>query len=66
MNRFEEKLDEQNEKIIEVQSKTVTQNNALQKLVIKCNDNEQYKNIIFVRAYVPMVLNIMEIMMLML
>ena len=66
MNRFEEKLDEQNEKIIEVQSKTATQNNALQKLFIKCNDNEQYNNIVFVRAYIPMVLNIMKIMMLML
>ena len=42
VKRFEEKLDEQNAKIIELQSKIVIQDNALQGLEIKCDDNEQY------------------------
>ena len=42
MKRFEEKLDEQNAKIIELQSKIAIQDNALQRLEIKCDDNEQY------------------------
>ena len=42
VKRFEEKLDEQNAKIIEVQSKIAIQDNALQKLEIKFGDNEQY------------------------
>ena len=42
MKRFEEKLDEQNAKIIELQSKIAIQDNALQKLEIKCDDNENY------------------------
>ena len=41
MKRFEEKLDEQNAKIIELQSKIAIQDNALQRLEIKCDDNEQ-------------------------
>ena len=40
--RFEETLDEQNAKIIELQSKIAIQDNALQRLEIKCDDNEQY------------------------
>ena len=42
VKRFEEKLDEQNAKIIELQSKIAIQDNALQGLEIKCDDNEQY------------------------
>ena len=42
VKRFEEKLDEQNAKIIELQSKIAIQDNALQRLEIKCDDNEQY------------------------
>ena len=42
MKRFEEKLDEQNAKIIKLQSKIAIQDNALQRLEIKCDDNEQY------------------------
>ena len=41
MKRFEEKLDEQNAKIIEFQSKIEIQDNAIQWLEIKCDDNEQ-------------------------
>ena len=40
MKRFEEKLDEQNVKIIELQSKIAIQDNALQRLEIKCDNNE--------------------------
>ena len=42
MKRFEEKLDEQNAKIIELQSKIAIQDNGLQRLEIKCDNNEQY------------------------
>ena len=42
VKRFEEKLDEQNAKIIELQSKIAIQDNAPQRLEIKCDDNEQY------------------------
>ena len=41
VKRFEEKLDEQNPKIIELQSKIGIQNNALQRFEIKWDDNEQ-------------------------
>ena len=40
--RFEEKLDEQNGKIIELQSEIAIQDNALQRFETKCDDNEQY------------------------
>ena len=40
VKRFEEKFDEQNAKIIELQSKIAIQDNALHKLEIKCDDNE--------------------------
>ena len=40
LERFEEKLDEQNAKIRKLQSKTAIQVNALQKLEIKCDENE--------------------------
>ena len=49
VNRFKEKLDEQNAKIIELQSKTAIQDNALQKLETKCDDNEQYDCRLFIR-----------------
>ena len=42
VKRSEEKLDEQNAKIMELQSKIAIQDNALQSLEIKCDDNEQY------------------------
>ena len=42
MKRFEEKLGEQNAKIIQLQSKIPIQNNALQQLEIKCDNNDQY------------------------
>ena len=42
MKRFEEKLDEQKAKIKELQSEIAIQDKALQKLEIKCDDNEQY------------------------
>ena len=40
--RFEEKLDEQNPNIIQLQSKFPIRDNALQKLEIICDNNEQY------------------------
>ena len=43
MKRFKEKLDDQSVKIIELQSKIAIQDNALQKLEIKYDDNEQYR-----------------------
>ena len=42
VKRSEEKLDEQNAKIMELQSKVAIQDNALQSLEVKCDDNEQY------------------------
>ena len=41
VKRLEEKLDEQNAKIIELQSTIAIQDNALQRLEIKCDDNKQ-------------------------
>ena len=45
VKRFEEKLGEQNAEIIELQSKLAIQDNALQRLEIKCNDNEEYSGV---------------------
>ena len=42
VKRFEEKLDERSAKKIDLQSNIVIQDNALQKLEIKCDDTEQY------------------------
>ena len=42
VKRFDEKLDEQNAKVIGLQSKVAIQDNALQKFEIKCEENEQY------------------------
>ena len=42
VKRFEEKLDEQNAKVIGLQSKIAIRDNALQKFEIKCEENEQY------------------------
>ena len=42
MKRFDKKLDKQNTKIIELQTKIAIQGNALQKFEIKSDDNEQY------------------------
>ena len=51
MKRFEEKFDEQNAKIIEIQSKIAIQDNPLHKLEIKCDDNEQYSRRSCIRIY---------------
>ena len=53
VKRFEEKLDELNAKIIELQSKIAIQHNALQRLEM-------------VRVYASMVFNIMKMMILVL
>ena len=42
VKRFEEKLDEQNAKTIELQSIIAIQDNALQRLEIRSDDSEQY------------------------
>ena len=63
MKRSEEKLDEQNAKIIQLQSKIAIQYNALQKLEIKCDDNDQYGHC---WCNVSMVFNIMNMMILVL
>ena len=42
VKRFEEKLDEQNAKTIELQSIIPIQDNALQRLEIRSDDSEQY------------------------
>ena len=64
VKRFEEKLDEQNgEKIIELQSKIAIQDNALQRLEIKCDDKEQY---VRRSCIASMVFNIMKMMILVL
>ena len=41
MKKFDKKLDKQNTKIIELQTKIAIQGNALQKFEIKSDDNEQ-------------------------
>ena len=51
MKRFEEKLDEHNAKIIELQSKIAMQDNALQRFEIKCDDNEQYSRSSYIRIH---------------
>ena len=51
LKRFEEQLDEQNAKIIVFQSKIAIQDNALQKLEIKCDDNEQYSRCSCIRIH---------------
>ena len=58
MKRFKEKLDEQNAKIIELQSKISIQDNALQKLETTCDNNE---HVAVVCVYVPIGFNIMKI-----
>ena len=42
VKRSEEKIEEQNPKIIDLQSKILIQDNAFQKLEIKNDNNEQY------------------------
>ena len=44
VKRFEDKLDERNPKIMELESKIAMQENAFQKLEIKCNDNEEHSH----------------------
>ena len=51
VKRFEEKFDEQNAKVIELQSKIAIQDNPLHKLEIKCDDNEQYSRRSWIRIY---------------
>ena len=51
MKRFKEKLDDQSVKIIELQSKIAIQDNALQKLEIKYDDNEQYRRPSWMRIH---------------
>ena len=64
VKRFEGKLDEQNgAKMIELQSKIAIQDNALQRLEIKCDDNDQY---IRPSCIASMVFNIMKMMILVL
>ena len=51
MKRSEEKLAEQNAKIIELQSIIETQDNALQKLQIKWDGNGQYSPCLCIRIH---------------
>ena len=51
MKRFKEKLDDQSVKIIELQSKIAIQDNALQKLEIKYDGNEQYRRRSWMRIH---------------
>ena len=44
VKRLDEKLDKQNSKITELQSKNAIQDHALQKLEIKCDNNEHYSH----------------------
>ena len=49
VNNFEKKLDKQNSKVIQLETKIVIQDNAFQKLEIKCDDNKQYGRRLCVR-----------------
>ena len=51
VKRFEEKLDQQNAKVIGLQSKIAIQDNALQKFEIKCEENEQYSRHLCIRIH---------------
>ena len=51
VKRFEEKFDEQNAKVIGLQSKIAIQDNALQKFEIKCEENEQYSRRLCIRIH---------------
>ena len=42
ISKFEEKFDEQNRKIDELERKIAIEANTLDQLIIKCDDNEQY------------------------
>ena len=42
ISKFEEKFDQQNRKIDELEGKIVIQTNTIDQLIIKCDDNEQY------------------------
>ena len=42
VSKFEEKFDEQNRKIDELEGKIAIEANTLDQLIIKCDDNEQY------------------------
>ena len=42
ISKFEEKFDEQNRKIDELEGKIAIEANTLDQLIIKCDDNEQY------------------------
>ena len=42
ISKFEEKFDEQNRKIDELEGKIAIQANTVDQLIIKCDDNEQY------------------------
>ena len=59
MKRFEEKLDEQNAKIIEHQPKIAIQENALQRLE---KNIITMSNIVIFRVYVSMAFNIRKMM----
>ena len=42
ISKFEQKFDEQNRKIDELEGKIAIQANTIDLLIIKCDDNEQY------------------------
>ena len=42
ISKFEEKFDDQNRKVDELEGKTAIQANTNAQLIIKCDDNEQY------------------------
>ena len=42
ISKFEEKFDEQNRKIDELEGKIPIQANTIDQFIIKCDDNEQY------------------------
>ena len=51
ISKFEEKFDEQNRKIDELEEKIAIQANTIDQLIIKCDANEQYSRRSCLRIY---------------
>ena len=51
ISKFEEKFDEQNQEIDELEGKTAIQANTIDQLIIKCADNKQYSRRSCIRIY---------------
>ena len=51
ISKSEEKIDEQNRKIDKLEGKIAIQANTIDQLIIKCDDNEQYSRLNYLRIH---------------